>query len=125
MTSKYPFVALPDSPRSRELQAFCLGLEGAFEDYPGGDIVYKVGAKMFAATGATLPVAVTVKASKEDADVLVQIPHVSRARYIGQHGWVTVEIEDDEAWDLARELIATSHALVAPKRRRAARSAGA
>jgi hypothetical protein len=53
--SRYPPVALPDSPLARAVQAHCLAFEGAWEDYPWGDIVYKVGAKMFAATGPSPP----------------------------------------------------------------------
>jgi predicted DNA-binding protein (MmcQ/YjbR family) len=123
MTAKFPFVPLPDSDRARELQAYCLSFEGTYEDYPWGDIVFKVGTKMFAGTGTGLPVSLTVKASKEDQDVLVQMPHVSKAPYVGQHGWVRVELVDDDTWELARELIANSYALVAPKRRKPAAKA--
>ena len=111
-------VALPDTPIALALRDYCLSFDGAFEDYPWGDIVYKVGAKMFAATGPSLPVEVTFKAAKEDAEVLVQMPNIERARYIGQHGWVSITVEDDETWELAKELIAASYELVAPKRRR-------
>jgi predicted DNA-binding protein (MmcQ/YjbR family) len=75
-------------------------------------------------TGTCLPISITVKATKDDAEVLVQLPNVKRARYVGQHGWVTVELADDATWELARELIAGSYALVAPKRRRTARPSG-
>jgi len=118
VTAKFPAVPLPDSPFARSLRQFCLSFDGAYEDYPWGDIVYKVGAKMFAATGPMLPVSITVKADKEDASVLVQMPHIERAAYIGQHGWVTITVEDDETWALAKELIATSFDLVAPKKRK-------
>jgi predicted DNA-binding protein (MmcQ/YjbR family) len=117
MTARFLPVALPDSPIARSLREFCLSFEGAYEDYPWGDIIFKVGAKMFAGSGPSLPVTVTVKAPKEDAAVLVQMPHIERAAYVGQHGWVTITIEDDETWELAKELIATSYQLVAPKRR--------
>ena len=118
MASKYPPVALPDTNYAKELQAFCLALPDAWEDYPWGDIVYKLGAKMFAAMGGK-PLGVTAKATPEDAEVLVQLPHISVARYIGRWGWVTVAVTDKSTYEHARELIEASYALVAPKRRRA------
>ncbi len=118
MTSRYPPVLLPDSDYARALQAHCLALDGAWEDYPWGDVVFKVGAKMFAATGASLPVRVTVKATKDDAAVLAGLPSVAPARYIGRHGWVTITVADAATLDFARDLIVASHALVAPPPRR-------
>ena len=121
MSSNFPPVALPDRPYLAELQAYCLSFEGAWEDYPWGDIVYKVGAKIFTFLGATSDIAgLTVKATKEDADVLIERPGVSRARYIGRHGWVTVEIAGEADFELAKDLIAASYALVAPRSRRRA-----
>lgn len=110
--SRFPPVDLPDSPYAFAVQRFCLDFPDAWEDYPWGSIVFKVGPRMFASTGASLPVSVTVKATHEDADVLTQLPHISRARYIGRHGWVTVVIDDEAALDHARDLIAASYALV-------------
>ena len=115
MTSRFPPVSLPDSPYARGLQSHCLSLPGAWEDYPWGDIVYKVGAKMFAATGTALPLTVTVKAMPEDADVLVQLPHVSRAAYVGRHGWVSVQVSDEVTLDHAKELFQASYDLVRAK----------
>jgi predicted DNA-binding protein (MmcQ/YjbR family) len=117
-TSRFPPVALPDHAFARDLQAYCLSFPGAWEDYPWGDIVYKVGAKMFAATGPSLPLEFTVKATKDDAEFLTQLPHISRARYIGQHGWVTILIEDAATLDQAKDLITASYELIAPKKRR-------
>jgi predicted DNA-binding protein (MmcQ/YjbR family) len=112
MASRFPSVALPDSPYAREVQRICLALPDAWEDYPWGDIVYKVSVKMFAGTGPHLPVAVTVKATPEDAGVLTQLPHISRAKYVGKYGWVSVVVEDDAAMDQLRELIVTSYEMV-------------
>ena len=112
MASRFPAVALPDSGFAREVQAACLALPEAWEDYPWGDIVWKAGAKMFAATGPQLPVTVTVKATPEDADVLTQLPHISRAKYVGKYGWVSVLVEDEASLHHVKDLIAASYELV-------------
>ncbi len=115
--SRYPPVALPDLPYAKEVQAQCLAFPGAFEDYPWGDVVFKVGARMFAAVGDYDGVlGVTVKAAPDDAEVLVQLPNVERARYIGRYGWLTAMAPDAEAHAFVRDLIDASYALVAPKR---------
>ena len=114
--SRFPPVALPDSPFAPVVQRYCLDLPKAWEDYPWGDVVYKVGAKMFAALGAQSPLAVTVKATPEDASVLVQFPHISVAPYIGRHGWVRIAIDDESSLDLALALIQTSYELVTGSR---------
>ena len=119
MTRQFPPVSLPDKPFLAEIQAYCLSFPGAWEDYPWGDIVYKVGTKIFAFLGATGELAgLTVKAAKPDAEVLITMPGISRARYIGQHGWVSVTIADEERLALAKDLIATSYGLIAPKKLR-------
>ncbi|HLG12431.1 MAG TPA: MmcQ/YjbR family DNA-binding protein [Dehalococcoidia bacterium] len=118
--SRFPPVELPDSPVARDLQRLCLSLEGAWEDYPWGDVVYKVGSKMFAALGVTGALTgLTVKATLEDQDALVQLPHIEKARYVGKHGWITVTIADAATLDHARDLIEESYRLVRGARRRA------
>jgi predicted DNA-binding protein (MmcQ/YjbR family) len=118
MTPNYPPVALPKAPFASELQAHCLSFDGAYEDYPWGDVVYKVGAKMFAAIGGDDVLGVTVKAAPEDAEALLALPFVSRARYLGRYGWLTIEVGDESVLDLVRDLVAASYTLVASKRRR-------
>ena len=122
--SHFPPVELPDSPIARELQAYCLSFDGAWEDYPWGEIVYKVGKKVFAFTGASADSAgATVKATQEDAEALTLLPNIKRAAYIGRHGWIHVEIHGEDELPFLKDLIAASYELVAPKRRRAAKKA--
>lgn len=116
MTGRFPPVPLPGLPFATEAQAFCRGLEGAWEDYPWGNVVFKVGAKMFAGLGGTDHLSLTVKARPEDADVLCQLPFISQARYLGRYGWVTIAVTDDDSFALARELVQGSYELVGPRR---------
>jgi predicted DNA-binding protein (MmcQ/YjbR family) len=116
MTAKHPPVALPGSRFAPAVQAHCLAFRGAYEDYPWGDVVYKVGEKMFAAMGGDDDLQVTVKATQNDAEVLTQLPHIRRASYIGRWGWITVSVDGDSTLAQAMELIDASYALVAPKR---------
>jgi len=117
--SRFPPVELPDTLIARELQRFCLSFEGAWEDYPWGDVVYKVGSKIFCFLGIGGGIGgVTVKATPDDADALCQLPHIERARYIGRHGWVSVSIEDEGVLGQAFDLIDASYELVRGRRRR-------
>jgi predicted DNA-binding protein (MmcQ/YjbR family) len=115
--SRFPPVDLPDTHAAREVQRFCLAFEGAWEDYPWGDIVYKVGSRIFCFLGIGGGMAgVTVKATHEDADALRQLPHIEPARYIGRHGWVSVRIEDEGTLGQAFDLIEASYHLVRDKK---------
>jgi predicted DNA-binding protein (MmcQ/YjbR family) len=117
--SRFPPVELPDTPLAREVQRFCLSFEGAWEDYPWGDIVYKVGGKIFCFLGVNGSLAgITVKATQDDADALCQLPHIERARYIGRYGWVSVGIEDEGDLGQAMDLIDASYQLVRGRRRK-------
>ena len=110
--SRYPSVDLPATPYADDIRAYCLDLPDAWEDYPWGDIVYKIGTKMFAALGAGETTNVTVKATPEDAEVLVQMPHIAVAPYVGRYGWVTVSVVDEAALDQVMALISMSYDLV-------------
>ncbi len=101
-----------------QVQAHCLGKPGAVEDYPWGDVVWKIGGKLFAGSSQD-SAAVTVKASLEDQAVLVQHPAISIAKYVGRFGWVTIEIGDRDTLDLARKLIDDSFASLATSPRAA------
>ena len=110
--SRFPPVEPPSIPYADDLRAYCLDLPDAWEDYPWGDIVYKVGSKLFAALGKEAPITVTVKAEPEDAEILIQSPHIEVAPYVGRYGWVSVAIEDEAALDQAMALISMSYDLV-------------
>jgi predicted DNA-binding protein (MmcQ/YjbR family) len=92
----------------QELLAYCLAKPGAWQDEPWeGDVVVKVGGKIFAffgsGTGGTGgSVGLKCAPSREVADEwLLRYPHdVSVMAYIGRSGWNTLRIggaiPDDE-----------------------------
>jgi predicted DNA-binding protein (MmcQ/YjbR family) len=89
-----------------ELLAYCLAKPGAWPDDPwGGDVVAKVGPKIFAFLGADSPhpaVGLKCGATREAADEwLARYPDdASVMAYIGRSGWNTLRvggaIPDDE-----------------------------
>ena len=48
----------------------------------------------------------------EDAEILVQAPHIEVAPYVGRYGWVTVSVVDEAALDQVMALISMSYDLV-------------
>lgn len=94
------------------LQKHALSKPGAVEEYPWGDVAWKVRGKLFAVTGKDAA-GVTVKARLEDQAVLVQHPAIRVAPYVGRFGWVAIEIGDAETLALACQLIDESYAALA------------
>jgi predicted DNA-binding protein (MmcQ/YjbR family) len=87
-----------------ELLAHCLSKPGAWPDEPWeGDVVAKVGAKIFAFTGADT-VGLKLGRSREEADEwLHRYPDdASVSAYIGRYGWNVLRlrgaIPDDELY---------------------------
>ena len=86
-----------------DLLAYCLAKPGAWQDEPWeGDVVVKVGAKIFAFLGSGTSVGVKCGASREAADEwLLRYPDDACVMaYIGRSGWNTLRlggaIPDDE-----------------------------
>jgi predicted DNA-binding protein (MmcQ/YjbR family) len=98
------------------IRALALSLPATYEDEPWGFPVFKVGAnRMFAGMvveGDTL--ALTVKLTAEERELASLLPYVSRARYLGRHGWVTATVTDEESLANALEWLRESYWLRAP-----------
>lgn len=113
--------------KQRALETHCLSLPGAELSIQwGDDRVFKVGGKMFAATGPAKPSAeatVSFKCSDLAFEMLSQRKGLAPARYLARAKWVS--LEDPRAMD-ADELkarLTEAHRLVAeklPKKTRAA-----
>ena len=98
--SRFPPVLLPQTPYAVVLRKYALGFPAAWEDYPWGEVVYKVGEKIFLFLGGGGDTSiVTLKATPADADVLVQRPGISRAAYVGRFGWLSVTIASEADLD--------------------------
>ena len=94
------------------LRTYCLAKEGATEDYPWGDVIWKVNGKIFVGCDDELG-EYTVKASLPDQAKLIRKPGVRVADYVGRFGWVTITVASARQLKLAKELIDNSYASVA------------
>ena len=86
-----------------QLLAFCLGKPGAWQDEPWeGDVVAKVGDKIFAFLGGGGSVGIKCGRDRDEADEwLARYPDDAHVMaYIGRYGWNTLNvgraIGDDE-----------------------------
>lgn len=100
-----------------ELREAALAFPGAWEDFPWGEVVAKVGKKVFVFLGhpESESVTVTVKlvASHQHA---VSVDGAAPASHgLGKSGWVTVPIAGVET-DLLEEWLEESYRNVAPKK---------
>ena len=107
-----------------ELLAYCLAKPGAWQDEPWeGDVVAKVGQKIFAFLGAGIAgrdgpsVGLKCAASREAADEwLLRFPaDASAMRYIGRSGWNTLAVGGGIPDDEIREAVDASYAMVVTK----------
>ena len=103
-----------------ELRAHALSFDGAWEDHPWGDSVYKTAKGkifLFAGEDETGTTAITVKLAPDEGMAALTLPFVSQAAYVGRYGWVTARIHDDAEYEIAFPWVARSFELVSPKRR--------
>jgi predicted DNA-binding protein (MmcQ/YjbR family) len=105
-----------------ELLDYCMAKPGAWQDEPwDGDVVAKVGGKIFAflGSGERAPLSVGLKcgATRESADEwLLRFPgDASAMRYIGRSGWNTLSAGGSIPDDEIREAIDTSYQMVVSK----------
>ena len=107
-----------------ELVAYCLAKPGAWQDEPWeGDLVAKVGSKIFAFLGSGSSVGLKCGRTREVADEWLQrYPgDASVMPYIGRSGWNTLRVDGAIPDDELREAIDASYQAVVgglPKRER-------
>jgi predicted DNA-binding protein (MmcQ/YjbR family) len=95
----------------------CLAKPGAWQDEPWeGDVVTKVGDKIFAFLGGA-SVGLKCGANRDEADELVDTypDDVSKMAYIGRSGWNTVGLGGSVPDDEILELVDTSYDTIVAK----------
>jgi predicted DNA-binding protein (MmcQ/YjbR family) len=109
---------MPATDAFKAVQTYCMGKEGAWEDYPWeGHAGWKVKDKLFC-IGAPAERTITVKSTPDKQQALVQHPHIRVAAYVGRYGWVSMDIMDKADCELAMDLIDESYDLVVKKKKR-------
>ena len=100
-----------------KLREICLALPDTKETLTRGSPYFRVGEKIFAGYGEEdgKPL-VGLKLEKPHAEARVADPRFTRSKYVGQHGWVTMDLSDVGDWGEVGALILESFHLIAPKR---------
>lgn len=98
------------------IRALALSWPQAYEDAPWGFPVFKVGENKLFALMATEGEAVelTVKLTREEREIALELPGVRIASYVGRYGWVTARVTDEATLDNALEWLRESYWLKAP-----------
>ena len=101
----------------KNIQKYCLDKPGATEDYPWGEVVWKVKGKVFTFGGEN-SAHFTIKSTLDKQAALVMHPQIAVAPYVGRFGWVIIEVIDDETLQLTRDLIDDSYESIVGKKRK-------
>ncbi len=113
-------------PLLARLRKLCLSLPESSEVSAWGHPTFRVNGKIFAGYGFTKGRPnIAVKAEPGLQEILVDDKKFFRTPYVGQHGWVSVWVDQPVDWGMVRDLILASHRLVGPRpaRKPAARRA--
>lgn len=100
-----------------EMRRICLALPEATETMTWGQPHFRVRGKIFAGFGdhgGTFTLG--FKLEREHADAAIQDPRFARAPYVGQHGWISMDVKGVRDWKEVRALVRESYRLIAPKK---------
>ncbi len=106
--------------RARDaLRAYALSLPEAWEDHPWGELVIKVGKKIFVFLGLIDDKRLSMSVKLPDsADLALSLPFTAPTGYgLGKAGWVTARfLEHDPPVDMLTEWVVESYRAVATKK---------
>ena len=104
-------------PALKKLREICLSLPDTEETPTWGQPHFRVCGKIFAGFGeAKDRTTIVFKLPMALADMVVEEPHFSRAPYVGQHGWVSLDVAGAKNWRRIEAMLLESYRLIAPKR---------
>jgi predicted DNA-binding protein (MmcQ/YjbR family) len=104
----------------RALKKHASAKEGAWEDHPWGETVYKVGKKVFVFLGKGDGLGLSCKLCDSGEAAITMFSFAEPTGYgLGKSGWVSARFEknEDVPVDLLKQWIDESYAAVAPKRK--------
>ena len=109
----------------KKLRALCLALPDASETVTFGHPTFQAGKKTFCVFEEYKgELCIVFKAELPQQQALIQSPRFFTAPYIGKHGWVSLRAESKLDWGEIRDLVTTSHRLVAQPNAEKVRSKG-
>lgn len=102
-----------------ELQAICLALPEATQQYTFESETFRVRSKIFAMHSANdNEGAVWVKGRPGDQELLMSAApdRFFKPPYLGPKGWIGIRFTEATDWDEVADLVETSYRLIAPKK---------
>jgi len=99
------------------IRRFCMALPHTTEEVLwGGDLVFKIGGKMYAAAALEpAPVCLSFKSTPEEFAELVERPGIIPAPYSARYHWVALENEDALPRAEIKRLLKQAYGLVLEK----------
>ncbi len=101
----------------KKMREICLSLPDTKETLTWEKPHFRVGEKIFAGCSEQdgKPT-IGFKLEKQHQAIVIEHPDFSKAPYVGQHGWVSLDASNVKDWNDVREMLLESYRLIAPKR---------
>src|SRR5689334_7622477 len=115
-----PAGSTADDAALKQVRALCLALPDTKLTMTWGSPHFRVGEKIFCGFGAEDGKQVLgVKLEMSHARSIIKDTRFWPAKYVGKHGWVSMDVTRRKSWDEVAALIRESDELIAPKASRA------
>ena len=99
------------------LRKICLPLPDTTETITWGKPHFRVADKIFCGCGGEGGrTSLGFKMEMADAAVMVNIPGITKAPYVGNKGWVSLDPSVFDDWDEIEQMVIGSYRMIAPKR---------